>query len=265
MNQRVSKPQREKPPTVLYRYRPPDEVLLGRLEDLLTNNRIWASSPINFTDPFDCRAPFSFESSDQDWQRYLTKGMRQTTNLPRPQRRRAVRSTMKARSWENPVTQKEILDGFEEGLKNSSVLCLCESGTDLLMWAHYAKGHQGICLRFDTASSPFSMAFRVNYSIAYPKVSLMADPGDQIQASVLTKASCWEYEREWRVVGYQKREGHWEIEDPEALKAVILGMNVEPHVADKVRRLCSTRKPSVDVLQATQKPYTYELQLLSIP
>lgn len=264
MNQRVSKLQREEPPRVLYRYRPPDEVLLDRLEDLLAHNRIWASSPTKFTDPFDCRAPFSFDSSDQDWQWYITKGVKLTTNLSRPLRKRVVKDTMKSRFWENPVTQKEILGGFEESLKNSSVLCLCDSGTNLLMWAHYAKGHEGICLQFDTASSPFSSAFRVNYSTAYPKVGVTSDSEDQIRASVLTKASCWEYEREWRVVAYQKKEGHWDIA-PDALKAVILGMKADPKVIAKVRHLCRTIKPSVEVLQATPAPSTYELQVLSLP
>jgi hypothetical protein len=261
----IEKPKREKPPPVLYRYRPPEEVVRHRyLEDLLTHNRIWATSPARFNDPFDCRASFSFDGSEQEWRRFLNKREEQYSGLPRSRRRQAVNARIKDRFWTDSAAQTEILAGFQGSLDNSSILCLCESETHPLMWAHYAGGHRGVCLRFDTAAIPFSMAFRVIYAKGYPVVNVMGDAGEQIQACVLTKASWWRYEREWRVVAYQRKEGYWDIA-PDALKAVILGMKADKKLVDEVRRLCSSLKSSVEVLQAAPAPNTYELQVLHLP
>ena len=253
--------QPEMPPEVLHRYRGPEEVDLGRLEDLLTQNRIWATSPTRFNDPYDCRARLSFEGEDRDWERFLAKQYAKHSTLPRPQRRREVRTRMKARFWEDPDTRLEILAGLQASVDMSSVLCLCESATNPLMWAHYAQGHRGICLRFATTALPFSKAVHIRYQIDYPSASFMAEAEEQIQACLLTKAEWWSYEREWRLVAYKQGEGYWPIAD-NALKAVILGMKTDQQLKDKVRRLCSTRNPPVEVLQAMPGPDTYELEIV---
>lgn len=63
--------------------------------------------------------------------------------------------------YENPPTVKglerfeieelfHILDTlFLQFLNNSSITSFTESGTNFLMWSHYASGHTGICLEFE--------------------------------------------------------------------------------------------------------------------
>lgn len=257
----MSNQRPEAPPRVLHRYRSPDDVHRGRLEDLLTCNRIWATSPTRFNDPYDCRARLSFDGSQQDWKRFLTKQYAKHFSLPRAQRRQALRAHMKERFWEDPDARSEILAGFQATIDSSGVLCLCESATNPLMWAHYALGHQGICLRFDTTALPFSKAEPIRYQIDYPSASFRAEAREQIEACLLTKAEWWRYEGEWRVVAYKQGEGYWPIAN-NALKAVILGMKADQRLADEVRRLCSTRNPPVEVMQAASRPDTYELQIL---
>jgi hypothetical protein len=254
--------QDEALPEALHRYRGRDEVFCGRLEDLLANDRIWSTSPIRFNDPYDCRVRLMFDGSRRDWEKFLSKQYAKHSDLSSSKRKREIRTRLRERFWEDPGAHSEILAGFQVGVDNSGVLCLCESATNPLMWAHYAEGHQGICLRFDTSSLPFSKAERIRYQLNYPSASFMADAREQMEACLLTKAKWWEYEGEWRVVAYNRGEGYWPIAN-DALRAVILGMKADQRLADEVRRLCSNRNPPVEVLQATPRSDSYELQLLN--
>jgi Protein of unknown function (DUF2971) len=72
------------------------------------------------------------------------------------------------------------------------------------MWGHYCDGHNGFCLEFDTDAEPmFTKAKQVQYADAVPSLGVetftKADFA-QMMKLLLTKAKCWEYEREWRVL-----------------------------------------------------------------
>lgn len=77
-----------------------------------------------------------------------------------------------------------------------------------MMWSHYADGHRGFCLEFDTAQLPFNKALEVHYVDTPPQLNpvdvLVEDPSDDkdnalLRAFVFTKARCWSYEQEWRL------------------------------------------------------------------
>jgi hypothetical protein len=81
------------------------------------------------------------------------------------------------------------------------VTCFSETVDDLLMWGHYADGHRGFCLEFDTADPLLGSVKQVRYSDQFPKLDVTAITSkkfDQIMHLLLTKASHWSYEREWR-------------------------------------------------------------------
>ncbi|HYU29345.1 MAG TPA: DUF2971 domain-containing protein, partial [Gemmatimonadales bacterium] len=89
------------------------------------------------------------------------------------------------------------------------IACLSATLTDIMMWSHYAAGHRGFCLEFDTSFLPFSKALEVTYSQTLPSINpldvLLNQPGDDenndiLRMFVLTKASCWSYEQEWRLM-----------------------------------------------------------------
>lgn len=250
---------RARPPAVLYRYRGTSYVLDGCLEDLLVRDRIRVSSPARFNDPFDCRARLSFTGSAKDRRQFLAKQLaKHFGSSPSASELKEAERTLR--------DPDDILAGFQVSIDNSAVLCLCDTATNPLLWAHYSGGHHGICLGFDTSAPPISKAVRVHYQKAYPKANVMTDRTiEQIKACIFTKAAWWKYEREWRVFTYKQPEGYWPIE-ADALKSVILGMKVEQHVADQVCRLCHTHKPhQVQVLQAKAGPDTFDLQIIPLP
>ncbi len=68
-----------------------------------------------------------------------------------------------------------------------------------LMWSHYAKNHTGICLEFHVSNHLFLKAMPVSYEIKYPQfhIDTMYEHATQV---VLTKADCWRYEDEFRLI-----------------------------------------------------------------
>jgi hypothetical protein len=126
------------------------------------------------------------------------------------------------------------------------ILCLVKNRPrDLLMWAHYADRHRGCVLEFDgthdwfrgkQGSNPhplMGVLHEVKYSSTRPKVSLL----DLGKDDLLTKADCWGYEQEWRILlnlkdcttqtyGEEEVDGMFQV-PIEALTGVYLGVNID--------------------------------------
>lgn len=100
--------------------------------------------------------------------------------------------------------------------KVGGVCCFSEVYDDRLMWGHYADCHRGFCLEFDTTQDPIRLARQVKYSDEFPRLQiqdLAAGSAESIFDLLLTKATCWQYENEWRSMhgepdkayGYKRR------------------------------------------------------------
>lgn len=193
-------------PKRLYKFRSPT------IQDItsLSGGKIWFSSPARFNDPFDCAYDARLSKLSRDeCVSILEKATAGKLNAA------------KLAAYTDEKLKEEVRSGLEivitDALKKvGGVCCFSATLTDLLLWGHYAEGHRGFCLEFDTTADPiFQKANPVRYSDALP--ALTADTflnGDfrQILDLVLTKAECWKYEQEWRVLhqdagvlfGYQR-------------------------------------------------------------
>lgn len=97
-------------------------------------------------------------------------------------------------------------------------LCLAETSNDPLLWAHYADGHRGFAIGFDSGNSWFRLAANphdplldeiqpVTYQSDRPVVP-MIDPFEwsqdvmrlQLRGMLFTKHNSWQHEAEWRLV-----------------------------------------------------------------
>ena len=94
------------------------------------------------------------------------------------------------------------------------------------MWAHYADGHRGFCLEFDTHTEMFQFARPVKYAATVPRlkaVDIFVDKpaSELVDAWLVTKSAHWAYEEEWRVIHTAPRTAYtypWQ-----SLKRVYLG------------------------------------------
>ena len=90
----------------------------------------------------------------------------------------------------------------------AGVLSLTETPCNLLMWAHYARNHQGFVIEFDADHSTFAHARslppgfghlgQVVYSQDRPRHHYLS--GLTMVDLFFHKSTEWEYEREWRIV-----------------------------------------------------------------
>ena len=65
---------------------------------------------------------------------------------------------------------KFICQATDIVMKDKGIKCFTTSPDNLLMWAHYADAHSGLCFEFDVLECPefFSYPVVVQYSLDYP-------------------------------------------------------------------------------------------------
>ena len=132
-----------------------------------------------------------------------------------------------------------------------AILCLASKVTNLLLWSHYADKHQGCCLKFrtDISGDWFSQALRVRYQSDFPVIRLLDEPDDQrINKLLLTKASAWRYEGEWRVIDPKRRAHHQFI--PASLVGIIFGLKMSARPRSIIREWLREREYPVKVYGA---------------
>lgn len=192
-------------PSRLYKYQRFDAQTLANLKQA----SIWFSAPAQFNDPFDCALPVvnTDKLSDADFQQALDYVRQERPGLEARMCPDGVPTALFRKTVVNSV--RTVYDERRKiQLEQRGVACFSEHSNDIMMWSHYADGHRGYCLEFDTAIEPFSKAMQVRYRDMFPSInpiSLLVEDhtdGDNalLEAMVLTKATCWSYEREWRVL-----------------------------------------------------------------
>lgn len=149
---------------------------------IVTDARIYYAAPKQFNDPFDCQFCVNVDGAPLN-----AFGL-------------SKRDEIKAYS------EKWLWD---ETNKDVSVLSLSELKDNPLMWAHYSDSHTGICLELTFQTS--QALHRVKYSDVRPQF-FFADVREQdrdnerfrdgIISTLITKASDWAYEKEWRCIDF---------------------------------------------------------------
>lgn len=171
----------------------------------LRGREVFYSAPSKFNDPFDCRLQFADE-------RILVADLRRLIHSEVSIKQGTQKANEVAMNL-NPQLQKlpqaEIRSSLQAALRhqfeNRGVCCFSEVCDNLLMWGHYANGHRGFCLEFDTSYPLFYRVHPVTYSANLPLVSVRESIYDDglepmFRAAVLTKSVDWSYEKEWRVL-----------------------------------------------------------------
>jgi len=200
---------RTQPPPRLYKYQPINVQTLANLKSA----QLWFNAPIRFNDPFDCALPI-FDSSRLTDADFLRAFNYYKEHHPTSQYIVDVMCPggVPTQGFRDLIL-RSVEDGFAERrkiqLEQRGVACFSAKPLDITMWSHYADGHRGFCLEFDTSVKPFTDSYHVRYAEAFPYVNpvdIIIEPtnddpeNELLVASVLTKASCWQYEEEWRIM-----------------------------------------------------------------
>ncbi len=155
----------------------------------LRNRHIYFSKPEKLNDPFDCAIPFVLgeaETQDELQEAFgnLLKRIQNEKTIDdiesaiRKAKEQFLTNGKANQKFRNEVIRisKLSIDEVRQEYKELGIACFSKVAPDnnILMWSHYADGHRGICLEFDTRYSPFNevqKVLKVKYDNAYPVVS----------------------------------------------------------------------------------------------
>lgn len=176
------------------------------------------------------------------------------------------------RSVSNP---QEIFTDMRKRLSQVGIFSLSEANDNELMWAHYGANHSGIALGFsgsaDSKLRDNRHTVAVNYDNEKPvfktgfrnELSFFVTPNGGIEsrgrvsfedpvfrASLSTKTTPWEYEKEWRYI----EETHGLFDWPGELVSVVFGMRMSKERRRMYRRLVETTNSNVDFFEVRATP-----------
>ncbi len=183
----------------LYKYQPcpgNDDDRKEWVRQILVEHQLFFASRRCFNDPFDCVVPSFLEVPGTFLKRFVEESVER--NFP------SAADTEKVRMMEK-LMSVSALEGLRTGLQKdvdgAGMLCFSAARDDILMWAHYADKHRGLCFEFDGSDNClfFGEAQPVEYE-DYTPIPLGEDKNRQMSRVILTKAKHWCYEREYRIV-----------------------------------------------------------------
>lgn len=215
--------------TFLYKYFP---LKKDRKEDLthvksvLEENVLYFSCLKDFNDPFDC-CPI-YVAPPEDFRCWIKRVSRSNKHA------KADLEKVK-NNWEKRKTTSKQLTGDMKSKmqrhinEETGICCFSGKSNNLLMWAHYASSHTGVCFEFkSTSNTPFfGEALQVRYMSDRPKVNVFKKSQDRIDNNFLTKSSDWKYESEYRVISPKRRPRKAYAFPGKCLIGIILGARIE--------------------------------------
>lgn len=231
-------------PKTLFKYYSDNEYSI----DNITNDNMWYSSPACFNDVFDVDFQIDKKKIIDD---ALKQVCRQTGIKKHDPR------WIKARQEIQHLTENFGIEVKKLRL-TTGVACLSESDNEILMWAHYAHSHKGICVEYDMLEMNEQLRFSaipVLYSNTRPcleHIDINATAETAITFlidNLMTKSPEWSYEREWRIIRDSVACGKsWNDEKHGALLpaikplSVILGCEAPGDFEARVTDCCQSRK-----------------------
>ena len=265
----------DKQPRNLFRYAPLDtDKRIDELKDLLTNNRLYCASPLFFNDPFELKPSFnpSFESEEFKRQ-YFEYGTRYAQGLfPGLYKSEEELNQLLRQRYAQLIANPEQVYAQ---LQRGGVSCLTENDNNLLMWAHYAAGHKGCCLKFNSPewrTDHEVLAYEVSYDEAYPCIDAWpcyyerlkpeAEQNPEIffeftKSLVLRKSPAWGYEKEWRLI---RPEPGFVSFNPESLEQITFGVNVPNELIEEFRNILKQRTMKVAMCKADLEKGMFSLR-----
>ena len=246
-------------PQTLYKYRSlGGEFGREAVREAIENSRLYWQHPTDFNDPFDCNPRFIFGTSPQGRKRYARRVARERfAHLERSQRRKAVRGA-------SGLSEEHARATVKATISKLVVTCFSKKHDCPLMWGHYADKHTGVALVFRETIDPVPfLAFDVIYRDERPVVDVTIineTVGDFYNDTILTKAHCWEYEQECRMVEHQMDAGYHRFPTMN-LTGVILGARMTDGDREFVMNLARLRKAPLALYQASIDEELYAINV----
>jgi hypothetical protein len=239
----------EKLPNFFYKYIRTENAI-----KILENKALWFSSPRDFNDPFDCNINLiDFSISDKE----ITEFINDKVSANRKTRRNEIQKNQR----NSYRIKNQMADQSQEMFYNSGVCCFSEVNNNILLWAHYANNHKGLCLKFSSSVAIIAeMTAKVNYKTGYEKVNFWTGQGGAVYHLIFTKSNDWDYEKEIRMFRTLYK-GSVTI-DITNLTEIIFGCKTDLLTIKKVKNLISDLNyKHIKFKQAKQTKSSFQLRI----
>lgn len=243
-------------PDRLYKYQSLSAYSLAAL----VMRTIWLAKPGTFNDPFDCGITL-------DRRKYKDSVLHAiSASIEAANSKGADREKLRA-LWPG---DKEAFDLFREKtlelVQNMGVCSLSAVGDHMLMWSHYAQQHRGFCVEYDCREGTRlrSLAHEVRYQDEAPSLGAADFASEKCAEAFdtmwLTKAKCWSYEQEWRVM---MQEGNKSYTAPSDVLSVIFGARMPQSEREMVRNSLQAQ-PNTAFKEAKLVEGQFRLQIIDV-
>ncbi|WP_296883471.1 DUF2971 domain-containing protein [uncultured Methanobrevibacter sp.] len=211
-------------PKELFRYRHLDsseEVEKSKHVDALINEKIYLTEPYILNDPYDSAFSIDIEKFKQNIlknseqkikEEYVKKIFEQINiDIQLLEDIDALYEDMNIdMSGMYELIENETNQFYTEYLKNEikfRISCFSETSKSILMWSHYANEHQGFCIGYDSLEMEEKTRKKI-YPVFYheeffPNIKTENELENK-QFNSLIKYKDWKYEKEWRLISYEK-------------------------------------------------------------
>ena len=244
-------------PASLYKYYSDTSLNL----DSIKSNRMWYSSPIHFNDVFDCEIT-------TDEKKLFESTLEMCPNVQKVRIGSPIWKNLKA---ETKKSAKEMQNLFTRMRFGIGVSCLSELDDSLLMWAHYANNHRGMCVEYDLLEISSQLKFTpvpIVYSeerVCFNSLNTTTvgrDTTKMFLESLTTKSPEWSYEKEWRIIREDSACGElWDADKQGALldmiqpSSITLGCMARPEFEKEITALCNEKKIDLFKMQKDTQKY----------
>lgn len=235
-------------PNLLYKY-----YNIAGINRLLESKSIYFSNCKEFNDPFESAVNIISEHSpEKHFKSLVSVGM--DIELARELTRQISKGLINGKSV--------LKEATEEALASFGYFCMTTKPDNLLMWAHYADSHRGVCVKFDILKDldTFTVPIPVEYDEHY--IDFDTIDGDLLSV-IRRKSPEWKYENEYRIVkaGYH---GCKEIAS-ESIMEIIFGCRTPKEDINTIKELASTLGyTQIQFSQAREKRNAYGLDIIRI-
>jgi hypothetical protein len=240
-------------PQFVYRMRSVNRYLF----DTLINREMWFSNPSDFNDPFDCDINMTFnDSPNSSIQHYFETYLKKQFTLKELEGINTTKiSNLDFGALINKVAKRVA--------QRKGIACFMSNCDNLLMWAHYADSHKGVCLKFDILEDTefFSPAKKVIYTEDYPEYNYLKDKNDFVNHMFFTKSNEWNYEGEVRILK-NKKDNYLFKEN--SLKELIFGCNVSENDKKTLIKIIKQYYPNTKLKQAVKSDSKFQLEFNEI-
>jgi hypothetical protein len=240
--------QRGDVPGHLYKYR-----TIDRVKQLLESHSIYFSSCEQLNDPFESAINLLTDyTPKQYYDSFIFAGF--SSQLAKELTRQVFDGTI-----DGDAIIKELTKGV---ISSVGYFCMTSSPDNLLMWAHYADSHRGVCLKFEILKDldSFLVPVKVDYNSQYINFDCLSS---NLLDVLRRKSPDWEYEDEYRVIKTD-HQGLWKIKQ-DCLVEIIFGCRTSKEDKESIKSLASTSGfTNITYFEAREKKDSYGLDICEI-